>query len=499
MSIRTRLALGTVAIALVMLAPLVLALRSLEQLRVETTALRDREFAAAMLLGQMRATLDDLRRSEIALLFVHDSGSRASMAREIERLSMLADSLERYQLDSAARNVRVAVREVSSYAPLEYRAALAGESAVAESISTGHVVPAMGRVDRWIRAAERSLTERTRERVAAAAIATERAWRLSAAALLLAGAIGLGIAVWLTRSVSRPIRELKRGMSAVSSGDFDHRLVISRTRNDEFGDLAASFDSMATQLAELDKLKAEFISVASHELKTPINVILGYLQLFDDGVYGTLSPKQREILETLGAQGQALSRLVQQLLDVSRFEAGGGKLEVREIALGKFLDDLEKAFDVLAQQRGVRFRVARGADLPATVLWDYDRMNEVLGNLLSNAFKFTERGGAVELLVEPVPDGIQMDVRDTGAGIAPEQLPHIFEKFYQADNQTRATSAGTGLGLAIAKEIVEAHQGTITCESTPGMGATFTITLPIRGGSRRAGSIRRAMAESAAS
>ena len=497
MSIRTRLALGTLAIALVILAPLVLALRSLEQLRIDTTALRDREFAAAMLLGRMRGTLDDLRRAETALLFVHDSASRAAMAQAIERLSLMADSLEGYQLDSAARNVRVAVREVSSYAPLEYRAALAGEPVVAESISTVHVIPAVGRVDRWIVAAERSLTERTRERVTAAAVATEQAWRLSAAALLIAAAIGLAIAIWLTRSVSRPIRELKRGMAAVADGDFEHRLVISRTRDDEFGQLAASFDSMATQLAQLDKLKAEFISVASHELKTPINVILGYLQLFEDGVYGELTPKQREVLDTLEVQAQSLARLVQQLLDVSRFEAGGGKLEVREIALDRFLDDLEKAFDVLAHQRGVRFRVARAAELPAVVVWDHDRMNEVLGNLLSNAFKFTERGGAVELTVDSEDDAIHMDVRDTGAGIPPEQLPHVFEKFFQADNQRRAAQVGTGLGLAIAKEIVEAHHGTITCESTPGSGTTFSITLPVRGGGRRPAA-RRVVAESAA-
>jgi signal transduction histidine kinase len=162
---------------------------------------------------------------------------------------------------------------------------------------------------------------------------------------------------------------------------------------------------------------------------------------------------------------------------VSRFEAGGGKLDVRRFSLFAFLDDLETAFQVLALQRGVEFVVRRSATLPQTVFWDPDRMSEVLGNLLSNAFKFTPRGGEVSLRVDAIDDVVHMQVRDTGAGIAPEQLPRIFDKFYRADNQ-QADSEGTGLGLAIAKTIVEAHTGTIAVDSTPGIGTTFTIELP---------------------
>jgi signal transduction histidine kinase len=116
--------------------------------------------------------------------------------------------------------------------------------------------------------------------------------------------------------------------------------------------------------------------------------------------------------------------------------------------------------------------------LPQRVHWDEDRVNEVLGNLLSNAFKFTERGGKVALTVAPDADTVRIKVVDTGAGIPPAQLPHIFDKFFQADNQARAASKGTGLGLAIAREIVEAHGGQITVESTVGEGTRFEVTLP---------------------
>jgi two-component system sensor histidine kinase ResE len=126
----------------------------------------------------------------------------------------------------------------------------------------------------------------------------------------------------------------------------------------------------------------------------------------------------------------------------------------------------------------VEFRVVLADGLPDEVQWDADRINEVMGNLLANAFKFTGAGGTVELSAAPSDGDVRIEVRDTGAGIPPSQLPHIFEKFYQADNQRAASAAGSGLGLAIAKEIVEAHRGHIRCDSVLGQGTTFTLLLP---------------------
>jgi len=150
------------------------------------------------------------------------------------------------------------------------------------------------------------------------------------------------------------------------------------------------------------------------------------------------------------------------------------------------LDELERSFHVLAVQRGIDFRVVRRPGLPEEVSWDLERMNEVTGNLLSNAFKFTPSGGRVELDAAPAEsDCVRLVVCDTGAGIPPDQLPHVFQKFYQADNQDSASAMGTGLGLAIAKGIVEAHQGQIRCDSTEGEGTTFTLVLPVVASNRR--------------
>jgi signal transduction histidine kinase len=479
MTLRTRLGLGIVSITIVLLIPLLLALRSLESVHQTTRSLRDREFAGSLQLGRFRKLTDDIKRGEDALAVLHDSSSLARMHANIGALAATGDSLDRYNL-SPAGEMQTAIVSLRAATDAEYAAAASGNGNVADEISVQRTRPALLTIDKLIAQTEARLREETRDKAEKTANETVDAQRTAAGSLAIALLLATLIAIWLTRSISRPVHDLEKGMRAVADGDFTHRLPTAEARKDEFGRLNESYQRMTSQLAELDKLKAEFVSVASHELKTPINVIVGYLELLQENIYGELNPKQREICATLGKQAQTLTRLVKRLLDISRFEAGGGKLERRQIDLDRFLHAFESSFQVLALQREISFRVVRGDDLPAHVLWDEDRINEVLGNLLSNAFKFTDRGGTVELAVEGQDNEVTITVRDSGAGIPPEQLPHIFEKFYQANNQAQSSSRGTGLGLAIAREIVEAHGGTISVASTIGVGTTFTITLPVR-------------------
>jgi signal transduction histidine kinase len=478
MTLRARLGWGLFAIAVVLVVPLLLSLKSLEQLYETSRLLRDREFAASMLLGSFRERTDDARRSEDALLFIHDQKSASRMQREIDGLVSLTDSLDRYRLDIPASQIRTSLDALRSAAREEYQQAAAGRGTVAEMISQQRTRPAIASVDSALGASATLLRARTRERVADATNEILNAERLVAGALPVALLMALAIGVWLMRSISRPVYELERGMHAIAEGDLIHQLAIPPSQETEFGRLAASYQTMTRQLAELERLRAEFIGVASHELKTPINVVIGYLELLQEGIYGELTPKQKETLETINKQANTLTRLVKRLLDISRFEASGGKIEVREVDLQHLLTTLESSFSVLANQRAIEFSVRHGQGLPAKVLWDEDRINEVLGNLISNAFKFTERGGKVALSVTSDDAKVVITVADTGAGISAEQLPHIFDKFFQADNQAAAATKGTGLGLAIAKEIVEAHGGQITVESRVGEGTTFVVTLP---------------------
>ena len=479
MTLRARLSWGLLAIAVVLIIPLVLSLRSLEHLYETSRLLRDREFAASMLLGSFRERTDNARRSEIALLFIHDQKSATRMQREIDGLVSLTDSLDRYRLDLSATQIRSSLDSLRAAARDEYEQASAGHGTVAEMISQKRTRPAIASVDSALGASAMTLRNRTRQRVADATSETLNAERLVAGALPIALLMALAIGIRLLRSVSRPVYALERGMHAIAEGDLSHELGIAPNQKEEFGRLAISYQAMARQLAELERIRAEFVSVASHELKTPINVIIGYLELLQEGIYGDVAPKQKEVLQTITKQANTLTRLVKRLLDISRFEAGGGKIDVREVDLTRFLTTLESSFSVLANQRDISFTVDHGEDLPRQVYWDEDRINEVLGNLLANAFKFTPRGGKVALAVGAPENEVVIILFDTGAGISAEQLPHIFDKFFQADNQAQAATKGTGLGLAIAKEIVEAHGGQITVESQLGEGTTFVVTLPV--------------------
>ena len=479
MTLRARLGWGLFAIALVLIVPLLISLKSLEHLYETSRLLRDREFAASMLLGSFRERTDDARRAEDALLFIYDQKSATRMQHEIDGLVALTDSLDRYRLELPAAQIRGSLDALRAAARDEYEQASAGRSAVAEMVSQQRTRPAIASVDSSLGASATTLRNRTRQRVADATSETLQAERLVAGALPIALLLALGIGIWLLRSISGPVYELERGMHAIAEGDLTHQLALSPDRAGEFGRLAASYQRMARQLGELERLRAEFVSVASHELKTPINVIIGYLELLQEGIYGEIPAKQKEVLETINKQAQTLTRLIKRLLDISRFEASGGKLEVRRIDLQRLLTTLESSFSVLAKQRDIVFSVDHGPALPTKVYWDEDRINEVLGNLISNAFKFTPRGGKVALSVASVDNKVMTTVSDTGAGISPDQLPHIFDKFFMGDNQAQAATKGTGLGLAIAREIVEAHGGKIVVESRVGEGTTFVVTLPV--------------------
>ncbi|HEU4456451.1 MAG TPA: HAMP domain-containing sensor histidine kinase [Longimicrobium sp.] len=343
------------------------------------------------------------------------------------------------------------------------------------------VTPAFEQLDRSLDPISAAIDREGEEKVAEAQDVSGNARRTTLTALAIALALTIIVGSLMTRALLRPIQELRRGMAHVAEGDFKPDVRVPRGRQDEIGDLARSFTTMTTQLAELDRLKAEFVSVASHEIKTPLSVIKGYVSLLADGIYGPVGDQQKKTLGSISDQVDRLTRLVHRLLDISRFEAGGGRLEVRRINVRDFLDELTAGFRVLAYQNEVQFAVRVADDVPVNIEGDADRLNEVLGNLLSNAFKFTPSGGTIR--VEARRDGgagVEVEVSDTGVGIPQEKLPKIFEKFYQVENEAQPRSVGSGLGLAIAREIVEAHGGTIGATSQEGKGTTFRVVLPER-------------------
>ena len=311
-------------------------------------------------------------------------------------------------------------------------------------------VPALNRADSAVRIAEHELQSRTSDDASTTQSANiSHTSTRSVVALLLALIIAASIAFWLTRSISQSdLRSASPGMRAVADGDLAYRArIVPTDRSTSSASSPRAFVEMTRQLAELDKLKAEFVSVASHELKTPINVMIGYLQLLEEGVYGPLTPQAAGHPQTLGVQANTLLRLVKQLLDVSRFEAGGGRLEPRSVRLDDLLRELERAFHVLAVQREIDFRVERrGRTARRGVLGPRSHQRGTRQPAVECVQVHAARRHGVAHPRSRRTTASRMGVRDTGAGIPPEQLPRIFEKFYQADNQGSARAAGIGLG-----------------------------------------------------
>ncbi len=257
-----------------------------------------------------------------------------------------------------------------------------------------------------------------------------------------------------------------------------YRLRASPMRDEEgtlLGAVAVLED--ITRLRELDRMKTEFIGVASHELRTPVTSLLLSVQLLQEGAVGELSPDQKEIVAAQREDLQRLERMMRDLLDITRLEAGVtlprfASVPAAELAGGAFAAALSQA-----EAKGVDLRLDAKSDLPA-VRADSGQVQRVLINLLNNAIRHTDAGGQVTLAAKPLANGaksgVEFSVADTGAGIPPEFLPHIFDRFMQVPGATRG---GAGLGLSIAQNIIKAHQSELTATSELGRGSRFQFTL----------------------
>jgi CheY-like chemotaxis protein/signal transduction histidine kinase/HAMP domain-containing protein len=282
-------------------------------------------------------------------------------------------------------------------------------------------------------------------------------------------------------------------------------------KNEEIEQARRALEEKADELALTSKYKSEFLANMSHELRTPLNSILILGQQLGDNPEGNLSPRQVEFAKTIHGAGTDLLNLISDILDLSKIESGTVTVEAEEIPFSRLLETVERTFRHEAESRALTFDVQVDGRLNRGLVTDSKRLMQVLKNLLSNAFKFTERGG-VRLSVSAVGGGwnpdhpvlkaadtvVAFEVADTGIGIPPEKQKIIFEAFQQADASTSRKYGGTGLGLAISRELAYLLGGEIQLRSTPGVGSTFTLYLPLHyAGPSVSGPAARAAAEPA--
>lgn len=233
------------------------------------------------------------------------------------------------------------------------------------------------------------------------------------------------------------------------------------------------------QLQELDRMKDAFLSIVTHELRTPLTVISGITEMFEAGIYGELTVEQNEHLRQIALQAHRLRQLVNDLLDLSKMEAGMMRLRREMLDPHTLIAAVIEQLSPIASQAGVLLINQAGFNLPE-INCDGQRIEQVLSNLISNAIKFSPSGGQVTITAREESDNVRFVVADTGRGIPAEALPRVFDKFFQVQSSTESGAKGTGLGLAIVKHLVELHGGEAGVESDAGQGSRFFFTLPCR-------------------
>ena len=325
---------------------------------------------------------------------------------------------------------------------------------------------------------------------------------LGGALFFVAAGLALFMGRWLAGRLTRPVERLSLAMHEIAgSGDFAQR--VQHGENDEFGRLTDSFNALLAQLYANDQelrstmdalveardaaeaanvLKSHFLANMSHEIRTPLNGVLAMSQIM---AMGEMAPPQRQRLEVIRQSGEALLAVLNDILDLSKIEAGRMELDNADFDSAQLVSQLEAAHGPLASKKGLAFSVETAPDALGARRGDLTRLQQILNNLVANAIKFTASGEVrvrIEGEGEDGSDGLRISVTDTGIGIPTEKLPLLFQKFTQVDSSTTRKYGGTGLGLAICRELAQLMGGTVRAESVQGLGSTFFVSVPLARG-----------------
>jgi signal transduction histidine kinase len=316
------------------------------------------------------------------------------------------------------------------------------------------------------------------------------------AILLFSSLFALGLSSWLERFISVPILSLARTANAISN-ERDYSIRAVKETDDELGQLVDAFNDMlvqieardfelqhrATELVKANRTKDEFLATLSHELRTPLNSILGWAILMQGGKLS--AERERNALESIERNARLQSRLIEDLLDVSRIITGKFTLESSDVSIKPVVEAAIETIRPIAESKQIHIH----SEWPQETIYvsgDAPRLQQAIWNILSNAVKFSPDGGSIDVRLDKAADNARISVVDYGAGIDVDFLPHVFERFRQADGSSTRAYGGLGLGLAIVRHIIEMHGGSVRAQSAgKGRGATFTIELPILDRQRR--------------
>ena len=316
-------------------------------------------------------------------------------------------------------------------------------------------------------------------------ISTQQAVLLQTAGfmIIILIAIDAGIIGFLvSKSISKPIKKLFIATKQVEKGNYNIRLDIKT--NDEIEKLSDAFNKTTATLGrlederrEIDSAKTEFLSITSHELRSPMTPMKAQLQMLEEGYFGKLSKKQKESLSIIVRNADRLDNIIVDFLEISRIEAARLKFNFRQTNLVETTKETVKLMEAFAKEKNINLILHVG-ELPI-IEADPDRITQVLRNLINNAIKFSKENSKIEVNVKQIKNKILFSVKDYGCGLTQENQIRIFEPFYQVESAARRRHGGTGLGLAICRGIVESQKGKIWVESKQGYGSKFSFTIPL--------------------
>jgi signal transduction histidine kinase len=476
MSVRTRLIASFAAVALLLLLPNLFAASRLAELRHLAVGRRVGQASAALAVGRLQARLAEFDRYERSYVATAGPGLRTSAERTAALMQQEMDSLRASPYARPAAIVQPVLDSIA-VASATIRADMDSGNIKRATDGFGKLDPLFSEGQDRLRALADSIDAIAQEDFQRAEDISASARRDTLGGVVVVLLVSVLLATWTTDALTRPLRRLAGAMAAVAGGHLSAPEDLPYAHADEIGALSRSFRAMTRRLADLDRMKAEFVGVASHELKTPINVINGYAELIEEDLQGALTDHQSQILHGIAEQAAVMSRLVSRLMDISRLEAGTYRLEFEPLHVADLITGVVRRFDVLARGKGVSLTSEIADSAPQQAVLDIDIIrDEVLGNLVANALRFAGEGGWVRLSVSGDADRLMFRVSDSGPGIPVDHRPHIFDKYYQVH---RSRAVGAGLGLAIAREMVEMHHGSISLEpAVEGVGAAFLVTLP---------------------
>ena len=481
LSIFGRLTIGFLAIILVMASVSMFALYQIRQIIDQSTSLVAHHYPAIDTVKWLLANIYAQERSDREYLAVGDQVFLEKFNEEADEFRRTVASLKDQDGSQDSRQFLITAEAVQEkYTVLFHRYAALKASTPRQKLS--EYESRRKALISEIAAALQSSLE-IHETLVAAALKdslqrSQQAERLTTTLGMAAVILGIGFAGVATYTILAPLRRLQEHIRKIGQGEF--RNAINVPVPSDLCDLVESVRSMATKLQDLDDMKAEFLSHMTHELRSPMTAVHAGTQLLLEQIPGPISENQRTTLQIMEESSREVINMISGLLDLAKFESGMMEYHPTSVDLMSNVHAAIQKVQLLAERERIRIIVNAPSD-PVRVHVDENRIQQVLDNLLSNALKFSPEGALVCLKLEPDVQKkmLQISVSDTGRGIAPESLPHIFENFYGGSTSTSTKVPGSGIGLALAKKVVEGHGGRIWAESELGKGTTMRFILPL--------------------